>query len=117
MPFIPPGMTTSLSTRSTLSPRRSRFSASVAFSARALITELLDERSGDVGDLGVVLDHENGALSGHNGLGRRRLHGGLDRCRLPARQVDGDGSAAADRAGRNDGAARLMRKAVDLRQS
>ena len=86
------------------------------FRAQGLIPELLDERSGDVGDLGVVLDHQNGALAGHDGLSRRRLHA-LDRRRLPARQIDGDGCAAADRAGRNNGAARLMGKAVDLRQS
>src|SRR5262249_61170390 len=49
--------------------------------------------------------------------GRTRVHRGLDLCGVRARQVDGDGSAAADRGGRNDGAARLMRKAVDLRQS
>ncbi len=47
---------------------------------------------------------------------RRRLHS-LDQGRVLARQIDGDGGAAADRAGGDDGAPRLMRKAVDLRQS
>ena len=32
-------------------------------------------------------------------------------------EIDGDGGAAADRAGRDHGAARLMGEAVDLRQA
>ncbi len=84
--------------------------------AQNLIAELLYEGSTDVGDVRIVLDDKNRTMPGHNRLRGRRRHGLDERC-LPTRQVDCDRRAAADRAGRNDGTPRLMRKAVDLRQS
>jgi hypothetical protein len=51
---------------------------------QGLITQLFDERRGDLGNLSIVLDHENGALPRLDGLGRRRRHG-LGQHRLPAR--------------------------------
>ena len=122
MPVIS-GIITSVMTRS-----RSRFSSISAsasaplLATRAKVAEFLERTQGRAGDARIVLDHQDaraahralgGRMAGHRAA-RRGLRGSFVQ---PARQIERDGRAFAQRRGQGDGAARLAREAEELRES